>query len=115
VEPELGVQSLRAPLQEVTDLSELHWMLGVEIRRDLHAGTIKMSQRTYIDSILRCYNFDDLKPLSMPMDPAIRLTNDQSPANAAEHTIMRDKPYREAVGALNWATLASILYLFYCT
>ena len=92
---------------EVTDLGELHWMLGVEIKRDRRAGTIHMSQRAYIDSILRRYNFDELKPLSMPMDPAIRLTADQAPATAAEHAIMRDKPYREAVGALNWATLAT--------
>ena len=35
-----------------------------------------MSQRAYINSIIRRYNFDDLKPLSMPMDPAIHLTND---------------------------------------
>ena len=66
-----------------------------------------MSQRAYIDSIIQRYNFDNLKPLLMPMDPAICLTSDQSPANATEHTIMRNKPYREAVGALNWATLAT--------
>ena len=66
-----------------------------------------MSQRAYINSIIRRYNFDDLKPLSMPMDPAIHLTNNQSPTNTAEHVIMRDKPYCEAVGALNWATLAT--------
>jgi len=66
-----------------------------------------MSQRAYIDTIIQRYNFDNLKPLLMPMDPAIRLTSDQSPANAAEHAITRDKPYREAVGALNWATLAT--------
>jgi hypothetical protein len=82
-------------------------MLRVEIKQDRHAGTIHMSQRAYIDSILRRYNFDELKPLSTPMDPAIRLTTDQSPANATEHAIMCDKPYCEAVGALNWATLAT--------
>jgi hypothetical protein len=92
---------------EVTDLSELHWMLGVEIKRDWRAGTIHMSQHAYIDSILRRYNFNELKPLSMPMDLVIRLTADQAPTTAAEHAIMCNKPYREAVGALNWATLAT--------
>ena len=92
---------------EVTDLSELHWMLGVEIKRDREASTIHLSQRAYIDSILRRYNFDELKPLSTPMDPSIRLTSEQSPATTAEHAIMRDKPYREAVGALNWAALTT--------
>ena len=37
---------------EVTDLGELHWMLGVEIKRNRHAGLIHMSQRAYIDSII---------------------------------------------------------------
>jgi hypothetical protein len=66
-----------------------------------------VSQHAYIDSILRRYNFNELKPLSAPMDPSIRLTSDQSPATTAEHAIMRDKPYREAVGALNWAALTT--------
>jgi hypothetical protein len=92
---------------EVTDLGELHWMLGVEIKRDRDARTIHLSQRAYIDSILRRYNLDELKPLSTPMDPATRLTSEQAPATAEEHAIMRDKPYREAVGALNWAALAT--------
>ena len=41
------------------------------------------------------------------MDPSIRLSLDQSPSTTAEHAIMRDKPYREAVGALNWVALAT--------
>ena len=99
--------SARLKHVEVTDLSELHWMLGVEIKRDWHAGLIHMSQQAYINSIIRRYNLDDLKPLSTPMDPTTRLTTDQSPASAIEHAIMRDKPYRKAVGALNWAALAT--------
>jgi hypothetical protein len=82
-------------------------MLGVEIKQDREAKTVHLSQHAYIDSILRCYMFDDLKPLSSPMDPAIQLTSDQSPATTAEHAIMRDKPYREAVGTLNWAALTT--------
>ena len=92
---------------EVTDLGKLHWMLGVEIKWDHEAGTIHLSQHAYIDSILRRYNFDELKPLSILMDPTFRLSADQSPKTTAEHAIMRNKPYREAVGALNWAALTT--------
>ena len=92
---------------EVTDLGELHWMLGIKIKQNRDEGTIHLSQRAYINSILRCYNFDELKPLFTPMDPSICLSSDQSPSTTAEHAIMRDKPYREAVGALNWAALAT--------
>src|SRR5258708_11604868 len=49
----------------------------------------------------------DLKPLSMPMDTSTQLTTEQAPASAAEHTIMCDVPYCEAVGTLNWAALTT--------
>jgi Reverse transcriptase (RNA-dependent DNA polymerase) len=104
------VEELKAGLRkhvEVTDLSELHWMLGLEIRCDREAGTIHMSQRTYIESMLRHFNFEDLKPLSTPMDTSFRLTKEQAPSSNEEHAIMRHVPYREAVGALNWAALAT--------
>ena len=83
---------------KVTDLGELHWMLGVEIKRDCKAGTIHLSQHAYIESILHCYNFDDLKPLSIPMDPAICLMTKQAPTTMAEHVIMCNT----AICIINW-------------
>ena len=108
-EPRL-VDAFKARLSkhvEVTDLGELHWMLGIEVKRDRAAGTVHLSQRAYIDSILHCFNFTDLKPLSTPMDVQAKLTSEQAPASAAKFAAMRDIPYREAVGALNWAALAT--------
>src|SRR5258708_23317215 len=104
------VEDFKASLHrhvEVTDLGALHWMLGIEIRRDREAGTVHLSQRAYLDSILCRYHLVDLKPLSTPMDTSTQLTTEQAPVSAAEHAIMRDMPYREAVGALNWAALAT--------
>ena len=66
-----------------------------------------LSQRSYINSILWCYHLDDLKPLSTPMDTQIRLSSEQSPKSAAKFAAMRDVPYREAIGALNWAALST--------
>ena len=92
---------------EVTDLGELHWMLSLEVQRDRVGRTIHISQRAYIDAILRHYHFDKLKLLSTPMDIQVRLTSEQSPRDAAEFAAMRNVPYREAVGALNWAALTT--------
>ena len=41
------------------------------------------------------------------MDTSIRLTIEQAPTSAAEHAVMHHVPYREAIGALNWAALAT--------
>ena len=91
---------------EVTDLGELHWMLGIEVKWDHAAGTIHLSQRAYINSILNCFNFADLKPLSTSMDVQVKLLSEKAPASMAKFAAMRDIPYHEAVGALNWAALA---------
>jgi len=56
---------------------------------------------------LRCYSFNDVKPVSTPFDTQVRLTLEQAPADAAKFTVMRDMPYHEAVGVLNWAALAT--------
>ena len=82
-------------------------MLGIEVKRDREGGTIHLSQRAYIDSILRRYGLDGLKSLSTPMDTQVHLSTEQAPASAANFALMRDVPYCEAVGALNWAALAT--------
>ncbi len=92
---------------EVTDLGELHWMLGIEVKRNWAASTIHLSQRAYINAILKRFNLADAKPLSTLMDVQARLTSEQAPASTAEFATMRDVPYREAVSALNWAALAT--------
>jgi len=95
---------------EVTDLGKLHWMLGIEVRHDRAGGTVHLSQHSYIDSIdsiLRCYGFDDAKPVSTPFNTQVRLTLEQALADVAEFMVMHNVPYHEAVGALNWAALAT--------
>ncbi len=82
------VEDLKAGLShhiKVTDLSELHWMLGIQVQCDQEAHT---------------------KPLSMLMDTQVRLTSEQAPLTTAEFMVMHDVPYCKAVSALNWAVLA---------
>jgi Reverse transcriptase (RNA-dependent DNA polymerase) len=90
---------------EITDLGELHWLLGIEIRCDQEKRTIHLSQCSYIDSILHCYNLQDLKPIYIPMEISIHLLTSQSPATTAEFAQMRDVPYHEAIGSLMYASL----------
>ena len=75
---------------EVTDPRELHWMHGIEVKCVHKAGTIHLSQLAYIDSILHCYNFADLKLLLTLMDVQVKLTSEQAPASAAEFSTMQD-------------------------
>jgi hypothetical protein len=92
---------------EVSDLGESHWLLGIEIRRDREARTISLSQRAYLESIIRRFNFDELRPVSTPMEPYLKLSASQSPATAQDFAAMRDIPYRESIGSLMYASLGT--------
>ena len=96
-----------AKFVEITDMGELHWILGIEVRRIREEKKILLSQKSYINSILQRYNFDELKPVSTPMDPNTRLTSAQSPSTTEKLGAMRNISYHEAVGSLMYATLGT--------
>jgi len=58
---------------EITDLGELHWLLGIEIKKNHKRHTIHLSQHSYINSILQRYHFNKLKPMETPMETHIHL------------------------------------------
>jgi hypothetical protein len=66
-----------------------------------------LSQKTYIDSIIKRFGLEDAKPVASPMEPSTRLTNAQCPVISRETADMRDVPYREAVGSLMYAAVAT--------
>ena len=92
---------------EVVDAGEIHLLLRIEIQRSLHTRSIHLSQRSYIDAILSRYGFSDIKPLTIPFDPHIHLTKDQMPNTTEETILMCNKPYREALGALQYLSVAT--------
>ena len=54
---------------KITNFGELHWLLGIEVKREKETLTISLSQRSYIKSIIHHFGFEDSKPISTPMDP----------------------------------------------
>ncbi|KAL5483092.1 hypothetical protein ACEPAI_8321 [Sanghuangporus weigelae] len=94
---------------EISDLGKLNWLLGIKINQNHLHGTISLSQHSYIESILQRFNFDQLKTVNSPMDPNIRLSTAQTPSTLEELGLMRNVPYRECIGSLMYATLATRL------
>ena len=74
---------------EITDLGELHWLLGIEVMRNRKEQTITLSQWSNLESITCHFGFDDPKPVSTPMEPHIKLTNAQFPSTGTEYASMQ--------------------------
>ena len=102
---ELFKDKIRARYR-ITDLGPISWVLGMKVIRDRIARTISLSQEPYVDAIITKYNFSDLKPLSIPMDPNIQLTC--SPTRSIADTAhMKNILYRAAVGLLMYLAVAT--------
>jgi hypothetical protein len=86
---------------EITDLGEIRWLLGFEVRRKRPERTISINQSAYIESIASRFQLLDSKPVYTPIDPGIQLDADQCPDKAIEH------PYREACGSVLWPAIIS--------
>ena len=91
----------------ITHLGSVSWLLGLAITRDRTKRTLSMSQEAYINSIVRRFNLEDAKPLSTPIDANTRLLKDDCPMSTEGKQDMKNVPYREAIGALNWLAVGS--------
>jgi Reverse transcriptase (RNA-dependent DNA polymerase) len=90
---------------KISDLGVIHWLLGIKVTQDLPNHTISLSQHAYIDSIILQYNFTDLKPSVIPMDPCAPLLKSQLPTKLADIAQIKNVPYREAVGLFMYAAM----------
>src|ERR1700678_4527246 len=64
---------------KLTDSGAANWLLGIKITRDLVNQTLSLSQHAYIKAIITRFNFNDLKPSSIPIDPSAPDNSIQKP------------------------------------
>ena len=92
---------------DITDLGEIRWFLGFEIKRDRSARTISINQKAYISSMAEKFGVADGKPVYLPMLPGENLSKDQCPFTPAQYDQMRDVPYQEGIGHVLWPVMIS--------
>ncbi|KAG6330383.1 hypothetical protein ID866_8707 [Astraeus odoratus] len=85
---------------KITNLGPMSWLLGMQVTHDREAHTISLSQQTYINAILAKYNLTNAKPVSIPMDPSLRLLCEQSLQSIKATMCMKNMPYHAAVRPL---------------
>jgi hypothetical protein len=104
------IQRLKEDLRkryEISDLGELHWILGIEVKCNQVARTISLSQKAYIEYIIKEFNLDDAQLLSVPAEPRTILGSHQSPKTPQELSEMEHIPYAQGVGKLMYYYVAT--------
>jgi hypothetical protein len=89
-----------------TDLGNAEFILKIKITRNRIARTLFLSQELYIEKVIQKYGLNNAKSVSIPEPNNIHLTHASGPLSTdLEHIeMMKDKPYRELVGSLLYAT-----------
>jgi hypothetical protein len=91
----------------LTDLGTLDFILGIKVTRNRDNHTISLSQSQYIQNIIDRFNLANAKPADTPMMPGRTFSKSDQPQSKPEADHMRKVPYREAVGSLMYASIAT--------
>ncbi|GLB39961.1 putative reverse transcriptase (RNA-dependent DNA polymerase) [Lyophyllum shimeji] len=92
---------------ELKDLGAVRFILGIHVERDRDRGILTMSQFEYLKRVLERHGMWDCAPKYTPLPPGIVLSKSQAPTTADDRYFMRDKPYREVLGSIMYAQIAT--------
>ena len=78
---------------DMKDLGEAKKILGMEILRDRAKGILYLSQRRYIEKVLRRFSMGDAKSVSTPLASHFKLSKKLCPQKKEEEEQMDEIPY----------------------
>ena len=92
---------------DMKDLGYASYVLGIEIHRDRCKGALGLSQKAYIEKVLKRYNMHKCSGTTAPVVKGDKFGQFQSPRNQLEIDQMRTIPYASAVGSLMYAQVCT--------
>ena len=99
---------------EMKDLGDASFVLGIQIHRDRSRGILGLSQKSYIDKVLKRFGMQDCRPGDTPVVKGDKFSLKQCPKASLEIQEMQKIPYASAVGSLMYAqvcTRPNIVYI----
>ncbi|RVX10862.1 Retrovirus-related Pol polyprotein from transposon TNT 1-94 [Vitis vinifera] len=84
-------------------------MFGIKILRDRANGVLNLSQRTYIEKILKMFNKHNCSSTRVLIVKGDKFSKAQCPQNDDEREEMRTIPYSSLIGSLMYAQRTNIL------
>ncbi|KAK2975526.1 hypothetical protein RJ640_000976 [Escallonia rubra] len=92
---------------DMKDLGEASYVIGIEIHRDRSRGILGLSQRAYIDKVLKRFNMHNCASTVAPVVKGDKFSLLQCPRNQLEQDKMERIPYASAVGSLKYAQVCT--------
>lgn len=89
------------------DLSEASFVLGIQIHRDHSRGVLGLSQKNYINKVLKRFSMPNSKPLETPIAKGEKFSLNQYPKNDLEVSKMKKYPYASALESLMYAQVCT--------
>ncbi|KAI3718291.1 hypothetical protein L6452_19155 [Arctium lappa] len=89
------------------DLGAANRILGMEIIRDKKVRKLYLSQKGYVQKVLRRLNMSKAKSVNTPFTPHFKLSSSLSPSTQADVAYMARVPYSSAVGSLMYAMICT--------
>ena len=87
---------------QVEDLGELHYVLGMDIVRDREQRTISISQKKYLEGVLKKFDMENCKPVSTPLEFGKKYEE-----LSKEDEQFDTRTYQRAIGCLTYAATIS--------
>jgi hypothetical protein len=91
----------------MTDLGDVTYILGVNVKRDRSKRTFTMSQPLYIESTLDRFGMTSCAPASTPIPYNTHILPEWCPSTPEAKSTMEKYPYRELVGSLIYLSVMS--------
>ncbi|BES98060.1 Hydra magnipapillata [Nesidiocoris tenuis] len=88
---------------EMKDLGPIHYCLGIEISYSQKEGELKLTQKKYINQILKRFGMENCNPISTPADVNQKLKKPDVP----DEEEMQRIPYQNGIGALMYLSTST--------
>jgi hypothetical protein len=92
---------------DVKNLGEVSFVLGIEIHRDRKNGVLELSQKAYLEKVLKKFSMHACNPTPAPIVKYDKYESFQSRMNQYEIDQIKSIPYASAVGSLMYAQVCT--------
>ena len=92
---------------DTMDLGEASFVLEIDTHRDRENGVLGLSQKAYLENVLKKYSMHACKPSPAPIVKGDSFEEFQCPRNQYEIDRMKSVPYDSAVGSLQYAEVCT--------